>query len=109
MPSSREWNAWNLAFKKKVRSGSIKPKEAYEWISATTQAPTWESLSDDGTFETLNYKIASALMEICTGEFKRKLMLIERQLDALVPPQTLNGRQIYWRNKKLMSVLPTDR
>ena len=95
MPSSKEWRNWNLAFKKKVRGGALKPQESYEWISEALKAKSWESLSDDGRFETLNYKIASGLMEICTGEFKRKLLFIERQLDELTPPRTLNGRQMY--------------
>ena len=109
MPSSKEWKAWNLAFKKKVRGGSIKPKAAYEWIHATLQADSWESLADDGQFETLNYKIASGLMDICTGEFKRKLSLIERQLDEMNPPQTLNGRQMYWMLNQKLQVGATDR
>ena len=100
MPSSKDWNTWNIAFKKKVRGGSLKPKEAYEWISAAADAPSWESLADDGAFEALNYKIATALMEICSVELIRKLLLIERQLDALLPPRILNGLQISWMTKQ---------
>ena len=58
------------------------------WISAALAAESWESWADDGIFETLNYKIASGVMEICSGEFKRKMVLIERQLDELDPPPT---------------------
>ena len=93
MPSSKEWNAWNLASKKIVKGGSIKPKDAYEWISAALEADSWESLADNGTFETLNCTFAAALMYIVAGGFKRKL-------DNLPPPQTINERQIYWMMKQ---------
>ena len=91
-PSTPGFRNWKMEFKKKVASSSPTPTKAFQWITKIEHVHSVEELKDHESFETLDYKIASGLSEICHGEFKRKITVLEEK--AAIEGHMVNGRQI---------------
>ena len=94
--SAPRFRAWKLTFKKKIASGSGRPREAFAWINEIEKATSWEELkSKEGDeYETLNAKIAAGSSDVLHGEFQRKINVMEER--AAIKGEMINGRQIAW-------------
>ena len=106
LPKSHELRGWKIIVKRNLAAASGRPRTAVQWFSEADQAQSIEELEDDGTFETLSSKIASALLNIIHGEFKRQIEVIEEKL--LMEGKMLNGRQLYFLVLKDRSRPTTD-
>jgi hypothetical protein len=96
-PNAAGWRAWKRRFLDKIKAAPANPREAYKWILIVNDM-TWEQLCTAeklGVFDTLNTKIASALHEILSGEFQRKIINADEKNVAEFQ-ETLTGRQIYF-------------
>ena len=89
-----QFDKWYSALKRKNAVGSHDHKLCMRWLAAIDIAPSYESLEYSGVFENLDSKMAAALIDICYGEFGRKITLLEKQLAKT--GQCLGGRQVLW-------------
>jgi len=92
-PSAVQFRYWKLNFMKKVAASSGRPQEAFAWISKV-QNSSFDELEDCEGFLTLDAKIASALFDILTGEFKRRVQNLEEKASRL--GKMMTGRQLAW-------------
>jgi hypothetical protein len=95
LPDKRGMRNYKTQCVRIVIAASGRPKEAATWFRYTETAETIEDLADDGKFETLSAKIASALQFTIHASFKRDIQAIdERRYIENLP--FLNGRQLYF-------------
>ena len=100
-PSVIKFRAWKMSFRREVASKSAKPTEALKWISEVDQASDISDLSSSGSifgltfwdFETLDFKIATALGKIIHGDIERRIN-IEDERQQIATGKMLTGRQI---------------
>ena len=104
--SALKFREWKLNFKMKVSAASHDPKAAHKWIKKVEDAQSMDELADSEGFETLDVKIATALHECLTGEFHRRITLMEEEADR--KGGRLTGRQIAWQIYRLMQANETD-
>ena len=60
-------------------SSSVYPERALQWILEQDEATSVDQLADNGIFGTLSAKISAALTLCFTGEFARRMGVIEEQ------------------------------
>ena len=93
-PDARSLRGWKMQIKKAVAAASGRPSEAYQWMVQADQTLDYSQLSDHDGFETLNAKLATALLKTCKGEFQRTIE-IQEDKETGTYGRMLNGRQIY--------------
>ena len=94
-PTAPKFRTWRRNFYRKVASSSGYPKVAFHWINEVVDAKTMADLEESGQFETLDAKIANGLGEIISGEFQRKVHVLEEK-ENITKKRMLGGRQIAW-------------
>ena len=88
-----------------VTSASTEPHAALKWAIEVEEATSLEQLAsslyrdEHGTvvdFETLDFKIASGLMKVMQGDFKKRISMDDEE-HQLRFGRMLTGRQIWWK------------
>ena len=73
-PHAESYRNWRIRTREAVMSASTDPDKAFDWISETwKEGQTIGALRDVGKFTTLDAKLLSALTNILTGDFARKV------------------------------------
>ena len=73
-PHAESYRNWRIRTREAVMSASTDPYKAFDWISETwKEGQTLEVLRDVSKFTTLDAKLLSALTNILTGDFARKV------------------------------------
>ena len=73
-PHAESYRNWRIRTREAVMSASTDPDKAFDWISETwKEGQTMEALRNAGKFTTLDAKLLSALTNILTGDFARKV------------------------------------
>jgi len=73
-PHAESHRNWRIRTREAVMSASTDPDKAFDWISETwAEGQTSDKLRDVGRFTTLDAKLLSALTNILTGDFARKV------------------------------------
>ena len=102
-PSASKSRQWKLAVRRETSSKSARPTDAMQWFceidtaESLTDLASSMSITDTGTapFQTLDMKIASALIKILHGDFAKRI-LIEDERQQKSHQAMLTGRQIAW-------------
>jgi len=106
-PAINTIREWQLALRKAVAAASGRPQAAMQWIKAVWQIDvTLEALEDPGAFETLDAKLASALLAILPIELQRKVEVMEEQ--AHLRARTVAGRQVVFLIIKHLAISKND-
>ena len=73
-PHAESYRNWRIRTREAVMSASTNPDKAFDWISETwKEGQTIEALRNVGKFTTLDAELLSALTNIPTGDFARKV------------------------------------
>ena len=73
-PNPESYRNWRIRTREAVMSASTDPDKAFDWVSETwKEGQTIEYLRNVGKFTTLDAKLLSALTNILTGDFARKV------------------------------------
>ena len=86
---------WKQLHKRQVAQGSGRPQLAFEWISKVEEVDSFEKLADDEGYENWSAIMASGLIQMLSGEFKRHVENIMYEVETKTK-RMLNGRQITW-------------
>ena len=76
-PNVAKYRACIMNLQRKIASSSIFPEQAFRWVQYVDETKFMEQLENSGDFATLDFKIASSLTESISGEFLRKVNVIE--------------------------------
>ena len=97
-PQPNEFRCWKMSFKSGVSHPSQHPRAAGLLIGEVEDADTITSTSVTRKpmpdFENLDFKIASGLRKILTGNFKKQVNTAEGK--AQLEKRSLTSRQIAW-------------
>jgi hypothetical protein len=94
-PQPKNFRKWKLSFKKAVVAATNqRPEEVFAWITAVESASSYEELGDTGPFPELDALLAADWDKILSGEFQKKVHLIEYKLES--QGKMIKGRQITW-------------
>ena len=92
-----------MHFRRTIASSSTKPTVALAWASEIDEGTSVDQFrssvySSDGLvvdFETLDTKVATGLMKIMHGDFKKRITMKDEE-HQMIHKKMLNGRQIAW-------------
>ena len=94
-PDDRTLPNWKLKAFRRIKDASGRPIATGRWLGRLARATTHEELNDPGDFETLDYKIGTAVQEILKDdELGSKIMLLEAEYTKR--DETLGGLQQLW-------------
>ncbi|CAE8694494.1 unnamed protein product, partial [Polarella glacialis] len=94
LPKPGNLRAWRALVRGKTTAASGRPDECFAWLSkAHEDGATFESLSDTGSFKTLDMKFATALTEISTGPLGVKITTLADEEASR--GRLIKGRQLY--------------
>ena len=94
-PRPHKFRQWRMHYRKEVSGSSSNPPRALEWIIEQENAVSVDELEEDDGFETLNAKLSTALTRCFTGEFARKMQIVEEEYLKRTK-KLLKGRQLGW-------------
>ena len=77
-----------------VAATNQRPSDVFKWITEVERASCYEELGDSGCFPELDALLASEWDKILSGEFQKKVRLVEFKLEAM--DEMIKGRQITW-------------
>ena len=96
-PQAEQYRNWRIKTREAVMAASVDPDRAFEWISETwTEGRTINQLRSVGDFATLDAKLLSAVTNILTGDFARKV-------DTYKETEAAQGR--YVRGRQVLFML----
>jgi hypothetical protein len=94
-PQPKNFRKWKLSFKKAVVAATNqRPDDVFAWITAVEGANSYDELGDSGPFPELDALLAAEWDKILSGEFQKKVNLIEYKLES--QGKMIKGRQITW-------------
>ena len=92
-PYPESYRDWKIKVRDAVRAASKTPDKAFVWINKVWKEGTVTAdLVDPEGFTTLDAKLLSALSNICSGEFARKVNTFKEKESAADRP--VRGRQV---------------
>ena len=86
-----KFNPWKEAIYDEIVGASGRGMEAFKWIKAV-ETKSFAELEDSGAFESIDFKITSALMKLLPADLKTQVSFEKTKL--LREDRLLKGRQI---------------
>jgi len=90
-----EMPRWKNDIRRRVTAASHDPARCTIWITAVEEAKCMEALIIEKEFESLDYKLAVAVLKVAPAEAKRRIENIELQM-LKEYKRPLMGRQMLW-------------